>query len=252
MVAARPGVDANLTSEVKYMRKLAVAGLIALVAAVCAATALASAFAPTVTVNAGLSNHKTGTRTHPQGVTLSTTFHWEDLGAANQPIVQHFTVLFPQGSLYNGAKFPSCSFKKLNAFGPHGCPKGSIMGSGTGNAFADTVITHPQITVVNGGPNIVFFYTVLNNPARVQTPVVGHISRIAGKYAYQLKVTVPQVLQVVAGVPIELTFLKVTAGHSDWLATTGCPASGHWPFKVTTGYSTGGSASDASSVACHH
>jgi hypothetical protein len=233
------------------MRKLAVAGLTAIVAAVVAATALASAFAPTVTVKAGLNNSKAGTRSHPQAVQLTTTFHWEDLGAANQPIVQKFKVLFPQGSLYNGANVPSCSFKTLNAFGPHGCKKGSIMGSGTGNAFADTVITHPQITVVNGGANTVFFYTVLNNPARVQTPVVGHITRTSGKYGYVLKVSIPQVLQVVAGVPIELTYLKVTAGKGNWLETTGCPKGGHWPFKVTTSYSTGGSASDASSVPCH-
>jgi hypothetical protein len=234
------------------MRKLAVAGLTALVAAVVAATALASAFAPTVTVKAKLDNSKAGTRSHPQGVRLTTTFHWEDLGAANQPIVQKFKVLFPNGSLYNGAKFPSCSYRVLNARGPHGCPSGSIMGSGTGNAFADTVITHPQITVVNGGANTVFFYTVLNNPARVQTPVVGHITRTFGKYGYVLKVSIPQVLQVVAGVPIELTYLTVTAGHGSWLATTGCPSSGRWPFKVTTSYSTGGSASDSSFVRCHH
>jgi ABC-type antimicrobial peptide transport system permease subunit len=234
------------------MRKLAVAGLTVVVAAVVAATALASAFAPTVTVKAGLNNSKTGTRSHPQPVRLTATFHWQDLGAANQPIVQRFKVLFPQGSFYNGAKVPSCSFHTLNAVGPHGCPKGSIMGFGTGNAFADTVITHPKITVVNGGANTVFFYTVLNNPARVQTPVVGHISRITGKYAYELRVTVPQVLQVVAGVPIELTFLTVNAGQGSWLETTGCPSNGRWPFKVTTSYSTGGSASDTSSVPCHH
>ena len=79
------------------------------------------------------------------------------------------------------------------------------MGSGTGNAYADTMITHPKITVVNGGGSRVFFFTVLNNPARVQSPVVGKISKTSGKYAYKLHVVVPQVLQVVAGVPIELT-----------------------------------------------
>ena len=124
------------------------------------------------------------------------------------------------------------------------------MGKGTGNAYADTVITHPKITVVNGGKSRVYFYTVLNNPARVQAPVVGQISRIGGKYAYKLHVTVPQVLQVVAGVPIELTSLTVKAGKESWLATTACPG-GHWPFSVTTSYDSGGSASFTDSIKCH-
>lgn len=133
------------------------------------------------------------------------------------------------------------------------------MGHGTGTAYADTTVTHPTITVVNGGASKLYFYTVLNNPARVQEPVVGHITRMSGKYAYALSVTIPNNLRIVAGVPIELTYLKVVAGgagHGTWLATTGC-SHGHWPFSVTTGYenpnnNATGSSSYSSSVACHH
>ena len=107
--------------------------------------------------------------------------HWQSLGSANQPIVTSFFLLFPHGSLYNGAHYPTCSVRVMNARGPAGCPKASIMGGGTGNAYADTMITHPQITVINGGANTVYFYTVLNNPARVQEPVVGHIKKMGGK-----------------------------------------------------------------------
>ena len=47
------------------------------------------------------------------------------------------------------------------------------------------------------------------------------------------------------------TRLKVTAGKGSWLATTGCGPGGHWPFSVTTGYNTGGSASFTASIRCH-
>ena len=96
-------------------------------------------------------------------------------------------------------------------------------------------MTHPSITVVNGGSRHIWFYTVLNNPARVQEPVIGNITRMGGKWAYQLAVTVPQNLRIVAGVPIELTTLNVGAGRGSWIATTGC-FGGHWPYSVTTGY----------------
>jgi len=232
------------------MRKIGVAVVAGLLAVVGATAAIAAVTAPKVTVDAQISPNKAGTSKHPQGEQLNVNIKWQSLGAADQPIVQKFDILFPKGSLYNGGKYPSCSYQRLNAAGPAACPKASIMGKGTGNAYADTVITHPKITVVNGGKSRVYFYTVLNNPARVQAPVVGQISRIGGKYAYKLHVTVPQVLQVVAGVPIELTSLTVKAGKESWLATTACPG-GHWPFSVTTSYDSGGSASFTDSIKCH-
>ena len=234
------------------MRKLGVVAFLATLAGSGVAAAVADApLAPKVTVKASVSPNKAGTKRHPQPVTLKTKIAWESLGSASQPIVQTFDILFPKGSLYNGGHLPSCSYEHLNAVGPAGCPKGSIVGSGTGNAYADTTITHPKITVVNGGASRVFFFTVLNNPARVQSPVVGKIKKTSGKYGYSLHVTVPQVLQVVAGVPIELTLLNVTAGKGTWLETTGCGPGGHWPFSVSTGYNTGGSSKFTASIACH-
>jgi hypothetical protein len=77
---------------------------------------------------------------------------------------------------------------------------------------------------------------------------------MSGKWAYSLSVSVPQNLQIVAGVPIELTYLTVHAGKGSWLATTACPH-GHWPFSVTTSYldpntQATGQSSFATSTAC--
>jgi hypothetical protein len=171
----------------------------------------------------------------PRGVRLAASFGYQGLSPAEQPMLTELDVWFPKGSLYNGGRYPTCSAHILSAFGPTRCPKGSIMGSGGGNAFADQVITHPKITIVNGGPNLVYFYTVLNNPARVEDPVPGRITRLRGNYTYHLHVTIPQDLRVVAGVPIKVTLLHIVAGHAKWLALTAAPAG----VKVLTTFDNG-------------
>jgi hypothetical protein len=172
-----------------------------------------------------------GTPSKPRGVRLTTTFGWSNLGED----VTSFQLWFPQGSLYNGAHYPRCSVQVLDRAGPAGCPRGSIVGHGTGAAYADQTVTRPRITVVNGGPSVVYFYTVLNNPARVQEAIVGHIYRLRGDYAYRLSASIPQNLRIVAGVPINLTSLTITAGRGSWLALTGAPAG----IRVQTGYANG-------------
>lgn len=236
------------------MKKLRIAAVGTILTLGAAGVATAQSSWPSVKVTPTVSPNKAGTKSHPQPVKLKTVFHWAELGSSDQPIVTHFLVKFPKGSKYNGAHVTTCSVSKLNRKGPAGCPQASIMGKGSGTAYADTTETHPKITVVNGGATKVYFYTVLNNPARVQEPVVGHITKASGQWAYYLNVTVPQNLRIVAGVPIELTELSVSAGKGDWLETTGCDH-GKWPFSVTTDYlnpntNATGSASYSAAVKC--
>jgi hypothetical protein len=174
-------------------------------------------------------------------VTLSGTIRWKSEEGIEPPIVTAFNILIAKGGLYNGGKYPKCPQSKVNRNGPSSCPKKSIMGSATGAAYADDVITRPKITFVNGGAKNICFYTVLTNPARVQTCVPGKITKLnSPKWSYRLKITVPEVLQVVAGVPIALRDLTWKAGGKpwakDWLATTSCPKSRKWAFEVETFY----------------
>jgi hypothetical protein len=236
------------------MRRLAVGIPAALATLAVAVPAVAAGSFPPVTVSPKVTPDKAGTTAKPQGVKLHVQLTWKSLGAANQPIVTNFKVLFPQGSLYNGGSTPSCPFARINV-GPSACPAASIVGRGTGVAYADQTRTHPTITVVNGGGTKVYFYTVLNNPAHVAEPIVGHIAKLGGKWAYSLTATVPQNLRIVAGVPIELTSLTIDAGKGDWLATTKCGPGNKWPFSVTTGFvnpnsGAHGSSDDADSIAC--
>lgn len=214
------------------MRKLALAGIAGMLIGGAAVAAVASSAARVSAVPARLD---AGSPSHPQGVKLTTALSWEGLKPSNAPTINKIELWFPTGTRYNGASYPSCSYARLNAAGPTACPKSAVMGSGVATAFADTVVTRPRITVVNGGADRVYFYTVLNNPARVQVPVIGQITRLRGRFAYHLSATIPPRLLVVAGVPIRFTALQVSAGRGTWLATTAPPAG----IKVVTSFSDG-------------
>jgi hypothetical protein len=192
-----------------------------------------------LTTKVAVSPSKAGTKKKPQGVKLNFKVHWETSADLEKPVVQTADVLFPKGSLYNGAKYKTCAQSVMERTGLSGCPAKSIMGTGTGVAYADQVMTKPEITVVNGGGNKVFLFTVLIRPARVSKPVPGTITKMSGKWAYKLHLTVPESLQVVAGVPIALRDINITAGGKpwakDWLATTSC-SGGNYPFQLTTGF----------------
>jgi hypothetical protein len=217
--------QAGLTeTEVLRMRKVAAPGVAVMALAVGTAVALASS-----------TTSRAPAPLKPGGVKLTTTFGWRGLSRARAPIITGFGMWFPIGSRYNGSRYPSCSVNKIDAGGPAACPKGSVMGSGSGVAYASNTITRPKITVVNGGAKEVLFYVVMNNPARVRKAVVGHISRVSGKFAYHLSAVIPKELRVVAGVPIKLTSLKIAAGKGKWLAITQAPAG----IEVDTSYSTG-------------
>jgi hypothetical protein len=215
-----------------------------------AALALAQSVPITVSVDAHVTPNKAGTKRHPQGVKVDVTAHIHIPNDYDPPLVQSVDVWFPKGGVYNGAKFPKCSQNTLARRGLGGCPAGSIMGHGTATATADTVPTIPKITVVNGGANRVFFYTVLTNPARVQAPVPGIITKVGGPWSYKLHATIPKSLQVVAGIPIRVSKLHITAGRGDWIATTSCPSDHRWRYHTETLFTTGARIRYDGSVAC--
>jgi hypothetical protein len=186
-----------------------------------------------IDVDAEVIPNKAGTPEDPQPVTIKVHAELVSELGYERPIMTGGRVLFPRAGNWNGAKHPKCDLNTLSRQGLGACPKGSIFGKGVAKAWADTEITRPRITVVNGGATRVYFYTVLTNPARVRAPVVGRIKELRrGPWKYQLDYRVPEVLQVVAGVPITVTQLDITAGKGDYLVTTSCPKSRRWPYKA--------------------
>src|SRR5437016_1310813 len=128
------------------MRKPIVVLSALVLAAALAAVAWAQSSTTVISGSAKVIPNKAGTPKHPQGVKLIVHTHWTTPPDQDRRVVQKAIAYFPKGSLYNGGKYPSCSVNTLNRKGPAGCPKHSIMGSGTGTAWADTVKTIPKIT----------------------------------------------------------------------------------------------------------
>lgn len=226
---------------------LAVAG------ALLAAFAFAQDVVPIrVTVTTRVTPNRAGTPKHPQGVRIYAKANISIPSDYDPPLVQHVDVWFPKGGLYNGAKFPVCNERLLARRGPSICPARSIMGHGSATARADTVFTYPRVTVINGGAKKVYFYTVLQVPARVAEPVVGDIQRLAGnaRWSYHLRVTIPKNLQIVAGIPLRLDELHGTVGRGDWIATTSCPADHRWRYHAEASFSTGQLIKYDGSVGC--
>jgi hypothetical protein len=207
-----------------------------------------------LTTKVSVTPSKAGTKKKPQGVKLSFKVNWTTPEENDKPVTQTADVLFPKGSLYNGGKFATCSQATMERSGVSACPAKSIMGTGSGTAYADLVLATPKITVVNGGANKVYLFTVLTNPARVAEPVPGTITKMSGQWAYKLHLVVPSNLQVVAGVPIALRDLTINAGGKsyakDWLATTSCGTGGKWAFQLTTAFDNGGNATYDGTTPC--
>jgi hypothetical protein len=234
------------------MRRIATLAVVVAALAGGAAIALGQGTSPiTMTVDAKVTPNKAGTKKKPQGVKLAVTAKFDIPEAYDPPLVDRVTVLFPKGGLYNGAKYPKCSETVLARKGVSGCPKGSIMGKGSGKAMADDVPTYPKVTIVNGGARRVYFYTVMTNPARVQAPIVAKVTKLGGgRWSYRVEADIPRSLQIVAGVPIVLHELTLSGGKGDWLATTSCPADKRWRYHAEGVFTTGETIVYDDSVPC--
>ncbi len=237
---------------------------IAALSASAVAPAVAQSPKPTTSISgsATVTPNKAGTTKKPQSVNLTMRGRVSTTGedGENKPVVQKIEILFPKGSYYAGGKLPRgvkgkvtprcAESRMLNGLPQDQCPKGSIVGSGTANAWADTVRTRAKITIVNGGANRVFLFTELTNPAVVQLPIPGRIQKQSGKWAYKVTFTVPEELQVVAGVPISLIDFNARTRSKNWLFTTSCPKNKRWPFEVKTFQNTTDPAEFASTTRC--
>jgi hypothetical protein len=212
-----------------------VAVAVGLAVGVVAVPAFAQDLAPIeAEIHAKVTPNKVGTPKHPQPVKVTVDASLVSEDGFERPVVESGTVLLGKGGVWGGAHHPKCTAALLNRQGLDGCPKGSIFGKGYATGYADTVRTKPTITVVNGGATKAFAYVQLTNPARVNTAVTATIKKLSGKWAYQLDFKVPDVLLIVAGVPVSLTALHLELGKGDILASTYCPPDNKWKYQGTS------------------
>ncbi|HEV7752048.1 MAG TPA: hypothetical protein VGO71_10920 [Baekduia sp.] len=224
----------------RRLRVLLLAGVLAALGCA-AAVALAQEFVPIkISAVVKVTPNKAGTPAHPQGVVIDVTGTVDIPMDYDPPLATTVDVWITRSGVYNGAKFPTCSQSGMEHRGLAACPKGSIMGFGSARALADTVVTRPKITVVNGGANKLYLFTVLINPARVAKPIPVDVIRLrTGKWGYKLHAVIPKSLQIVAGIPLRLQQFHIRAGHGDWVASTSCPADHRWRYHSEATFASG-------------
>jgi hypothetical protein len=201
---------------------------------------------------------KAGTKRNPRGVAIRAQAKVRTEPGFERPIVTGVDLLVGRGLIWNFDDAATCSKRVLDRKGPKGCPKRSIVGYATGTAYADTVVTHPDVVLINGGPKRHFAYTTLYHPALVKETIVVKVTRPRGaRWAQRESLTVPESLRIVAGVPIQMTAIDMTVGGKsyapEYTATTFCPRGG-WRYKAIAHFlfSTGQTSSEtfSSSIPC--
>lgn len=221
-----------------YSTFLVVAAALAVVAP--GSSALAQGVPETdIKANIKATPSKAGTKGDPRGHALHGTVKLTTEPGFDPPIVTGAEILIGRGFVWNGHRYPKCSKRTLDRRGPKGCPRESIMGTAKGTARADTVITHPDVVFVNGGSKRSYAYTTLYHPALVQEPIVVRSKKMRGRWSYRESFRVPKTLQVVAGVPIQMTGLRFRMGGKryapEWITSTSCPRGG-WRYRAKVRY----------------
>jgi hypothetical protein len=193
-----------------------------------------------ITSTARATPSKAGTAAHPQGVSISAHAELLTPPDMDPPIVARIEILVGKGLIWNDDKYTKCSKQVLDRQGPSGCPRTSLMGAATATGMADTVPARLDLLFFNGGEHRKYAYATLDNPARVRETLIIESSRLHdGPWAHRETVRVPRSLQIVAGIPLRLTKIKMQIGGKsyakDFVASTSCPQGG-WKYQVTTNY----------------
>jgi hypothetical protein len=142
-------------------------------------------------------------------------------GANGQPAdtLQQVILRFTYGAHLNGNLFPSCSAKQIRNH--KACPKGSkvgsgnalgVLGAGTANPAAEPI----NVTLYNGPKGKSITFRIQGQaPAVIDVPFDAPLQTFkSGTYNYALTVNVPDILQMVAGIPISLDHFNVKVGAS--------------------------------------
>jgi hypothetical protein len=226
----------------KSLNLAALAALaVSAVSAVSAASASAQQERPNTVARARMSvtPSKAGTVARPQGVVVRGSVQVVSEPGFDPPIITGEDIMFGEGFSYNGDRYPRCPKVVLDFQGPTGCPPGSIMGTAYGTGRADTVLANMKVTLFNAGAARLLAYTTVDHPARVRRTVVLSTQDIIGQWRRQSSFLVPQNLQVVAGIPVQLNNLHFSLGGRPWakdyITTTSCPVDG-WRYQATVHY----------------
>jgi hypothetical protein len=148
--------------------------------------------------------------------TLAVNLSFSGENGTQAATLKQVELKFTYGAHLNGSLFPSCSADMIRNH--KACPKGSKIGSGTALGTVgdgpDAAQEPINVTLYNGpkGKSITFRIQG-EQPAVIDVPFDAPLKTFSGgTYNYGLTVTVPDILQRVAGLPISLKFFNVKVG----------------------------------------
>jgi len=234
------------------MRKLiTVAIATSMLAIALAVPSIAQAPPTTVIVKAQVIPNKAGTPKRPQGVKIRASVEFVHPEGYDPKVVARAQALFPRYGNYNGDDHVKCTKRILDRDGPSACPRKSQIGYVTGDVYADTVITHPQVRIFNAGSKLALAHVTLYRPTLVKETIPVRIKELPrGKWKYKVSFTVPEPLRIVVGIPIAPKELHGTVGRGNLIETTGCPKSRRWEYEGTGYFTDGTSVTHRDSVPC--
>jgi hypothetical protein len=227
---------------------------VALAAGVLAAVALGKGTGPVrVTVTGTATPKQAGTPRHPRGVAVKVGVKIRTRPSDSVPLMpRSVDIWLPKGWRYNGAKRRKCVGAKLMRRGLAACPRQSIV-SRLPQAHAGVVDgpVPPGVIVINGGATKLYFWIVIQDPARVQAAVPVTITKLRSpRWSFRLHGRIPDPLQVVAGIPISLKSLTMSTQRAGWFTTTSCPRDHRWRAHLRLTYASGRTADTGGSVPC--
>jgi hypothetical protein len=198
------------------MRRIALCATLALLTACLTATAALAAGATTVEVDSHVTPVIRAFTPKTTSATLAVNLSFTGPSGEQAATLTKAVLKFTYGARLNGKYFKSCSADQIRNH--QVCPAGSKIGTGTG---LGTVGNGPSaaeepidITMFNGpkGKSITFRIQG-KQPAVIDVPFDAPLQTFSGgTYNYGLTVTVPDILQRVAGLPISLKFFNVKVG----------------------------------------
>lgn len=156
----------------------------------------------------------------------------------------------PRGLELHGGKFPTCSGKLMRRYrSVDRCARGSILGMPDyGFAFDHAKASvvdgfgDAGFVIVNGGRRRIWAFMTIYNPALVQEPVAIDVHELRGRrWSHRLDFRIPQVLIIVAGVPVALRSFDIELdgiGRAPGYLTLNrrCPKGGHFAYRTSLAF----------------
>ncbi len=170
------------------------------------------------------------------------------------PQTNEINLFVPQGFRDAGVTMPKCSPTSLKAKGPKGCPKKTVVGSGTSIGYTilggDYVVEHLKLTMFNGPGGDLLTYVEGKTPVEIEEIVTGLISAPKG-FGREFAFAIPHgLLEPLPQAPGWLQTLNAhLSGRVGWLRTTSCPPH-PWHLKAELGYTNGEGVSIETELAC--